>query len=119
MNYYAMPALKKAGVKNSQKTDVIIQAVVNYYCIDPELLYKRTRLRRVVAARQMVMYILRERTTLSLDQIGKIFNRDHTTVIHACKMIEDRTRLYEEEREDYQLIMSTLYNQHTDVGGHG
>jgi hypothetical protein len=41
------------------------------------------------------MYLMRRQTTLSLSEIGRFFDRDHTTVIHACSKIE---RLMAEDR---------------------
>ena len=41
-------------------------------------------------ARQVAMYLSRELTDLSLQQIGVAFNKkDHTTVLHACRKIEE------------------------------
>ena len=45
--------------------------------------------------RQIAMYLMRRQTTLSLSEIGRFFDRDHTTVIHACSKIE---RLLVEDR---------------------
>ena len=39
------------------------------------------------------MYLTRELTTMSLPQIGQSFgNRDHSTVLHACKQVESNIR---------------------------
>ena len=48
------------------------------------------RSRCVARPRQVAMYLARQMTTLSLPQIGRHFgNRDHTTVMHACRKIEE------------------------------
>ena len=45
----------------------------------------------VVQARHISMFLCREMTSCSLLSIGSYFgNRDHSTVIHACKVIEDK-----------------------------
>lgn len=50
-----------------------------------------TRVRSVVIARQIAMYLSKELTNYSYSEIGKVFgNRDHSTVIHAVKNIKDR-----------------------------
>lgn len=46
------------------------------------------RWQEVARARQVAMFLARERTPYSLPQIGRCFNRDHTTVIHAVRRIE-------------------------------
>jgi chromosomal replication initiator protein len=50
----------------------------------------RARNRKVdlVRARQLAMWALRHKTMLSYPQIGRIFDRDHTTVIHAVARID-------------------------------
>jgi chromosomal replication initiator protein len=45
------------------------------------------RARSVARPRQVAMYLARELTPLSLPQIGRRFDRDHTTVLHACRTI--------------------------------
>ncbi len=50
-----------------------------------------SRRRPLVDARQIAMYVTRNMTDLSFPDIGKEFgNRDHTTVMHACRKIEGR-----------------------------
>lgn len=57
--------------------------------LDPSLLRSRTRVRRVCVVRQAMCFIMRKRTKWSYPQIGRYLNlTDHTTVIHACKMVE-------------------------------
>ena len=48
------------------------------------------RSRNLVVPRQIAMYLCKEMTDNSLPQIGKEFGgRDHTTVLHACKKINN------------------------------
>lgn len=44
-------------------------------------------------ARQVVMYLARQHTTMSLPQIGREVGRDHTTVMHAVSRVRERIRL--------------------------
>ena len=54
-------------------------------------LFSQTRQMDVANARHIAMFLARELTKLSLVHIGRFFgNRDHSTVIHACKAIEDK-----------------------------
>jgi chromosomal replication initiator protein len=48
-----------------------------------------SRLRNVLVPRQVAMYLARELTGLSLPRIGATFGRDHTTVLHACRKVEE------------------------------
>jgi chromosomal replication initiation ATPase DnaA len=47
-----------------------------------------TRTQHVAYARQLAMYAVRELTSLSYPAIGRLFGRDHTTVLHAHRLIE-------------------------------
>ncbi|MEJ2051426.1 MAG: helix-turn-helix domain-containing protein, partial [Calditrichota bacterium] len=51
------------------------------------------RKQEVARARQIAMYLCREMTNSSLKTIGLHFGgRDHSTVVHACKVIEDKIK---------------------------
>lgn len=65
----------------------IQQTVAEYYNITVQDLKAKKRSREVSVPRQVAMALTREMTELSLTQIGAAFNRDHTTVIHACEKI--------------------------------
>ena len=62
------------------------------YETTPEKLYEHTRRAEVVVPRQIAMYLLRNELGLSFPSIGRQFNRDHTTVIHACTKVEEMVR---------------------------
>ena len=50
---------------------------------------KKLRNRELVVIRQLIFYFLRKYTKLSYAQIGKIYNKNHATVIYACSLITD------------------------------
>ncbi len=67
----------------------IVSKVADFYGIDQESVYEKTRRREVVRPRQIIMYILREDFSVSYPTIGmKLGGRDHTTVIHSCEKIK-------------------------------
>ena len=64
----------------------VIKTIAEFYNIEEDILYKKTRKREVVKPRQIIMYILREDFNVSYPSIGdKLGGRDHTTVIHSCE----------------------------------
>ena len=80
-------------VKSSEKPKVtprkIIEAVAQEYDIPADSLRSKTRISRVVRARQIAMFLCREMTDLSLVMVGKQFGgRDHSTVLHSVRKIE-------------------------------
>jgi chromosomal replication initiator protein len=75
--------------------DRIVDVVAAHYGITREQLKSKRRTNSVALPRQVAMFLMRRLTTLSLAEIGRFFDRDHTTVIHACSKIE---RLMKEDR---------------------
>ena len=70
--------------------DEIKREVAAYYSIVPAALEGATRKHEVVLARQVAMYLAKQLTPHSLKSIGSGFGkRDHTTVIHSCRAIEN------------------------------
>ena len=66
------------------------------------------RRKEVVKPRQLIMYLLRQDFNVSYPSIGeKLGGRDHTTVIHSCKKIEDEIKkdnLLEQEIEQIRSM---------------
>jgi chromosomal replication initiator protein len=70
--------------------DRIAERVGGYFRVDPSDLQSRRRSRGVLLPRQVGMFLARQLTELSLGQIGAYFGgRDHTTVLHACRKVEE------------------------------
>lgn len=69
--------------------DRIAQRVGGHFRVKADELCSRRRNRAVMLPRQVGMYLARQLTRLSLDQIGAYFGgRDHSTVLHACRKVE-------------------------------
>jgi chromosomal replication initiator protein len=67
----------------------VVSKVAEFYGIEEESIYEKTRRREVVRPRQVIMYILREDFSVSYPTIGsKLGGRDHTTVIHSCEKVK-------------------------------
>ncbi|WP_434811930.1 chromosomal replication initiator protein DnaA [Microbacterium sp. bgisy189] len=80
----------------------IISATAQYFRLSVDDLYGSSRSQAVATARQIAMYLCRERTNLSLPKIGQLFgNRDHTTVMYAYKKISE---LMKERRSIYNQV---------------
>ena len=60
--------------------------------MDVSTLQSKTRKRHIVQARQLAMYFAKRLTKASLASIGsQIGSRDHATVLHACKTVNNLT----------------------------
>src|SRR5262249_19845690 len=67
----------------------IAKCVGDYFRVETRQLQSRDRSRDTLLPRQIGMYLARQLTGLSLEQIGQYFGgRDHSTVLHACRKVE-------------------------------
>jgi len=67
----------------------IVERVSGYFQVEPRQLQSRRRYRKALLPRQVGMYLARQLTPLSLQEIGSYFGgRDHSTVLHACRKVE-------------------------------
>ncbi|PSQ70643.1 MAG: chromosomal replication initiator protein DnaA [Bacteroidetes bacterium QH_2_64_26] len=90
----------------------IIEQVSDYFHLEKGDLLSRSRKQSVAQARQIAMYFCRELTEESYAHIGSRFGgRDHSTVIHAYRKIEDALQSDAELQEDVSSLQSELRNQ--------
>lgn len=83
----------------------IQQTVAEYYKIRVSDLLSKKRSRDIARPRQVAMYFAKELTTHSLPQIGDRFGgRDHTTVLHACRKVDELIRTDNKTREDHRNL---------------
>jgi chromosomal replication initiator protein len=88
----AIKDIVKSTMKPKRAVSVksIIGKIAEFYGVEEDSMYAKTRRREVVRPRQIIMYILREDFHLSYPAIGSVFGgRDHTTVIHACEKVRN------------------------------
>ena len=80
-------------VKNTKREvsiEYIQKVVSDYFQMDVETLQSKTRKRHIVQARQLAMFFAKKYTKASLASIGsQIGKRDHATVLHACKTVDN------------------------------
>ena len=80
-------------VKNTKREvsiDYIQKIVSDYFQMDVDTLQSKTRKRHIVQARQLAMFFAKKLTKASLASIGsQIGKRDHATVLHACKTVNN------------------------------
>lgn len=94
---------RQIGIENIQKT------VADYYKIRVSDLHSKKRTRSIARPRQLAMALAKELTNHSLPEIGDAFGgRDHTTVLHACRKIEELREGSRDIREDYNNLLRLL-----------
>ena len=94
---------RQVGVDNIQKT------VADYYKLRLGELLSKKRSRSVARPRQVAMALSKDLTSHSLPEIGDAFGgRDHTTVLHACRKIDELRELNPDIKEDYRNLKRLL-----------
>ena len=94
---------KLVHIDNIQKT------VAEYFKIRVSDLHSKKRTRSITRPRQLAMTLARELTSHSLPEIGESFGgRDHTTVINACKKINELKETDSRMSEDYSSLVRIL-----------
>ncbi|RDI46542.1 chromosomal replication initiator protein DnaA [Aquicella lusitana] len=94
---------KLVTIENIQRT------VAEYYKIKVADLLSKRRNRSVARPRQIAMALAKELTNHSLPEIGDAFGgRDHTTVLHACRMITELRQSDADIEEDYTNLLRIL-----------
>ena len=69
--------------------EYIIEKIASYYGISIEEISGKSKIKNTALARQISMYLMRKLTNLTLEEIGAVLNKDHSTVLHAIRRIED------------------------------
>ena len=94
---------RQVSVENIQKT------VAEYYKIKVADLHSKKRSRNIARPRQMAMALAKELTEMSLPEIGDAFgNRDHTTVLHACRTIATLRSKDLDLNRDFHVLEQSL-----------
>ncbi|MBI4687459.1 MAG: chromosomal replication initiator protein DnaA [Nitrospirae bacterium] len=92
--------------------DFILKTVCEYYGLKLNDIKAKKRSRDIAFPRQVAMYLCRLLTDVSLSEIGKCFGgKDHSTVIHACKQIEDRKGSDEDFSKKLDYLIKKIKNQ--------
>lgn len=90
----------------------IQETVTAYFRLKSGDLVSNSRVRSIARPRQLAMTLCKELTHRSLPEIGKAFGgRDHTTVLHAIKKVQELRDSDDQIRKDYTCLMQSLSKQ--------
>ena len=96
-------ASRQVSVEGIQKT------VAEYFKIKISDMHSKKRSRNVARPRQVAMALAKDLTQMSLPEIGEAFgNRDHTTVLHACRTIASLRKHDTALNRDYVVLEQVL-----------
>ena len=104
-----MPQFVEKHSKRELTIEDVKQTVCNHFHLKVSQLDSRERTQRIAYARQMAMYLSNQLTDSSHMQIGRLIgNRNHATVVHALKQIEDMIKIQDRVREDVEELTMIL-----------
>ena len=96
--------------KKSINFDMIAQRVSEFYGIELDQIFSKSRKREISDARQMVMFMAKRHAKMPITAIGTCLSRKHATVHHACHSIEERIPIDSALREDVEKIDALIRN---------
>jgi chromosomal replication initiator protein len=86
----------------------IIDAVASAYAVDLKDLLGSSRVKGLVTPRHVSMWLIRRHTQLSSPEIGRLFGKDHSTVLHACGKVDGQLEGDSGLRSIVQMIERNL-----------
>ena len=97
MNPYTIPGITR---KKESETEKIKRKVEKYY---------DANLKSNIWARQVAMWIVRNRLKKSFQQIGEDFNVNHDAARYGCKRVKEEIEVYEEKRKEIHALLKIIY----------
>lgn len=106
-------AVMANSIRNKPETkplnfEMIVDATAEYYHLNPDVIFSKSRVRDIADARQMIMYLSNKLTGLSSSAIGFKLNRRHATVLHGISAIKDRLPFSKEIAQAAECIEASL-----------
>lgn len=96
----------KSYINDYVRFRTAVQAASNITGIKKRHILGQRRLRHYADARHMAMQIVRQSTRLKLTKIGRLFDRDHSTVIHATNSVKNLIGISENYRDEFNEIVN-------------
>ncbi|MDO4319745.1 MAG: chromosomal replication initiator protein DnaA [Bacteroidales bacterium] len=106
----ARPVVANAiRIRRSQVNfEMVTQAVCDYFKIEADTLFTKSRKREISDARQIVMYMAKKHVNMSYKTIGTKLGRTHATVIYACRNIDERIPIDKDLRDAIDSINRSI-----------
>ncbi|MCQ2960629.1 MAG: hypothetical protein MJ198_10675 [Bacteroidales bacterium] len=107
INYWIVPGIDKLPDYDTQFAKSLVEK------IEEKIQDKITKIKRdrlLVEGRQVLCYVLRNKTKLTTNEIGKFINKDHSTVIYAAKHVEDLLCVDETFKNNWKEILNFQIN---------
>ena len=114
VSYWSAPdVLVKKSITENLDRDSLILKVCNFYEVTLQELMSKTRLRKIVDARNTLYYILHRCHKLTSVEVGKMFNKNHATILNGANRIEGFIKfdkVFESQINQFINIEEIKYN---------
>lgn len=109
----AIQDMLRRNNENVPTPEFILDFVSKYYGVGADVIRGQQRVREAVLARQVAMYLVRNMTNLSSNDIGKFFgNRDHSTVLYSIEKVEKQMKTNSGFAETVKEIKTNISSKH-------
>lgn len=105
-NFWIIPGLNMILIMQKK----LLQKSTTLFNVNIE---SKTRQRNIADLRMIAIYLIRKNTKLSSAEIGKIIDKDHATILHACKEVQNQIKINPAFRKKYE----TIINNNEDIVG--
>ena len=97
-----------AGLSKRLSVGAIQKEVEQYYHVSHADLIGKNRSRNIMYARHVAIYLCRQMLDIPYNDIGKKFNRDHSTVMHSVEKVEGLMKDDRELQEELEIIINNI-----------
>lgn len=91
--------------------EFIVEYCAKFYNIAPEKIYSTSQKKDVTSVRQISFYLCKEILNLSLQKIGQVYNRHHSTVLHGIDQVEERMDADPIFKETIEMLEKDIRNE--------
>lgn len=92
----------------SVTVDKVIDAVASHYCVSAEDIKSKKRTSNIASARHVAIYLIRNMTTMSLPAIGRVFSRDHSTIMNSLDTVESKIKSNPETDQEIKELIRII-----------
>ena len=114
LSYQLKDLIEKEQTMRKLTVEEIQSVIAKKFSVSIEQILSSERTQSIVTPRQLSMYIARKYTTKSLQEIAKLFDKSHATILHGVKSISKRLDVEEELRKTLEEIVSEFGLKPTD-----
>ena len=114
LSYQLKDLIEKEQTMRKLTVEEIQSVIAKKFSVSIEQILSSERTQSIVTPRQLSMYIARKYTTKSLQEIAKLFDKSHATILHGVKSISKRLDVEEELRNTLEEIVSEFGLKPTD-----